>query len=382
MNKFRFTLFGILLSGLMFAQIPSGYYNGTEGLTGYELKTKLFYIIRDFDVQSYNALKDLYQSGSPKNGFKDKYYENDNTVLDIYSENPNGTDPYNFNPNDQMGSGGSEGDAFNREHLIPQSYFDEELPMRTDAFHIWPTDSKVNGWRDNYAFGTVANGSSATPCNSGATNMPCKTKNGSLKGKFTKNNSITVFEPIDEFKGDVARAYFYFATCYQDKMTGFYNSSNAGVKAMFDGTFTQVFSEDFLEMLIQWHVIDPVSQREKDINDLIYYNHQGNRNPYIDHPEFVQMIWGGNMNVSDMDFQKRNDVLVYNSSKNEVTLKLQNPEKSIEKISVYDLNGRLVSTIQNSNGQDEVKISLFNKGVYIIKAEGKRLEFNTKAVIK
>jgi len=382
MNKFRFTLFGILLSGVMFGQIPSGYYDGTEGLTGYDLKTKLFYIIRDFNVQSYAALKGLYQSNSSKNGFKDKYYENDNTVLDIYSENPDGPDPYNFNPNDPMGSGGSEGDAFNREHLIPQSYFNEELPMRTDAFHIWPTDSKVNGWRDNFAFGTVTNGSSATPCNSGATNMPCKTKNGSLKGKFIKNNSITVFEPIDEFKGDVARAYFYFATCYQDKMTGFYNSSNAGVKAMFDGTFTQVFSQDFLEMLIQWHVMDPVSQREQDINDLIYYNHQGNRNPYIDHPEFVQIIWGSGMDVNDIDYQKRNDVLVYNSSKNEVTLKLQNPEKSIEKISVYDLNGRPVKTIQNSNGQDQVKISLFSKGVYIIKAEGKRLEFNTKAVIK
>lgn len=382
MNKFRFTLFGILLSGLMFGQIPSGYYDGTEGLTGYDLKTKLFYIIRDFNVQSYAALKGLYQSNSSKNGFKDKYYENDNTVLDVYSENPDGPDPYNFDPNDPMGSGGSEGDAFNREHLIPQSYFNEELPMRADAFHIWPVDSKVNGWRDNYAHGDVANPGSANPCNSGGTNMPCYTQNGSLKGKFTKNSSITVFEPIDEFKGDVARAYFYFATCYQDKMAGFYNSSNAEVKVMFDGTANHVFNQDFLDMLIQWHVMDPVSQREQDLNDLIFYNHQGNRNPYIDHPEFVQIIWGPGMDVNDIDYQKRNDVLVYNSSKNEVTLKLQNPEKSIEKISVYDLNGRLVKTIQNSNGQDEIKISLFNKGVYIIKAEGKRLEFNTKVVIK
>jgi len=382
MKKNTILLLSVFSGGFLFAQIPNGYYDGTEDLEGYELKTALFNIIRDFNVQSYNALKGLYQNNSSKNGFKDKYYENDHTVLDIYSENPAGPDPYNFDPFDPMGSGNTEGAAFNREHLIPQSYFNEELPMRSDAFHIWPTDSKVNGWRDNYAFGTVANASSATPCNSGATNMPCKSQNGSLKGKFTVNNSITVFEPIDDFKGDVARAYFYFATCYQNRMSDFYSHSQVGVKAMFDGTNDHVFDDDFLEMLIEWHTMDPVSQREKDINDLIYYDFQNNRNPYIDHPEFVYLIWGGDMNVTDFEHQQRNDVLVFNSSKNEITVKLLNTDKSIERISIYDLSGRLKKSVINSGNSSEVKISLQEKGIYILKAEGKKLEYNTKVIIK
>lgn len=382
MNKTKLFLVGLLLCGLSFGQIPNGYYNGTEGLNGFALKTKLFNIIRDFNVQSYNSLSGLYSSNNPKNGFKDKYYESDQTVLDIYSENPNGPDPYNFNPNSPMGSGNSEGDDFNREHLIPQSYFNEELPMKADPFHIWPVDSKVNGWRSNYAHGTVINGSSATPCNSGATNMPCKTKNGSLKGKFTKNQSITVFEPIDEFKGDVARAYFYFATCYENRMSGFYNSSNAGVKAMFDGSNNKAFNDDFLLMLFQWHIMDPVSQRESDINDLIYYNYQGNRNPYIDHPEWVQKVWGLTAGTNDINFQDNNAVSVFNSSKNEITIRLEDTGKSIGQISIYDMSGRLVKTVKNASKQTEIKISMFEKGVYILKVEGKRLEYNTKVIFK
>lgn len=380
MTKLKLSAILLILSIFAFAQIPNGYYNSAQGLESYQLKTALHNIIKDFNVRSYAALKDLYQHSNSKNGFKDKYYENDGTVLDVYSENPNGSDPYNFDPGDPMGSGNTEGAAFNREHLIPQSYFNQEVPMRNDAFHIWPVDSKVNGWRDNYPHGNVANGNSASACNSGGTNLPCKTLNGSLKGKFTENNSITVFEPIDEFKGDIARAYFYFATCYQNRMSDFYNSSNAEVKAMFDGSNDHVFDDDFLDMLIQWHIMDPVSQRELDINDLIYYNHQGNRNPFIDHPEFVQLIWGGEMSTDDINYQQRNDVLVYKSSKNEVTLKLQNPEKTLEKISVYDLSGRLIKQQSNNGFQNEVKVHLNQKGVYIIKAEGKKLEFNTKVV--
>lgn len=382
MNKIKMLFISLLLFGFSFGQIPSGYYNGTEGLEGFTLKTKLFNIIKDFNVQSYNALKDLYQSNNSKNGFKDKYYENDGTVLDVYSENPDGSDPYNFNPGSAMGSGGSEGDAFNREHLIPQSYFNEALPMKSDAFHIWPTDSKVNGWRDNFAHGNVANANSATPCNSGASNMPCKTKNGSLKGKFVNNSSITVFEPIDEFKGDIARAYFYFATCYQNKMSSFYNLSNAGVKFMFDGSNDKAFSEPFLQMLIQWHIMDPVSQREKDINDLIYYTHQGNRNPYIDHPEFVQQIWGGDMAVNDFDYHQPNALLTWVSPNKEVTVKLAKNNTTIDKLSVFDANGRLVKVVNNTAKNEMIKFNLIQNGIYIIKAEGAHLERNARIIVK
>ncbi|SMC49555.1 endonuclease [Moheibacter sediminis] len=372
----------ILISNIALAQIPNGYYNSATG-TGFQLKTQLHNIIKNFDSQSYNALRDLYASNNAKNGFRDRYYENDLTILDIYSENPTGPDPYNFSANESMGSGANEGDAMNREHLIPQSYFNEASPMVSDAFHIWPTDSKVNGWRGNFSFGEIINPDNAAPCNSGANNLPCKSKNGTLKGKFVGNNSITVMEPIDEFKGDVARAFFYFATCYENRMSNFYSTgSNSEVKAMFDGSNNKVFNETFLQMLAQWHIMDPVSQREQDINDLIYYQHQSNRNPYIDHPEYVQQIWDITMNTDDINFQERKDISVYNTADNTVVVKLENDAKSIENISVFDMTGKLVQTQKNTSNQKEVRVKIDKKGIYILKTEGKGLEVNKKIVIK
>lgn len=371
----------ILIANFALAQIPNGYYNSATG-TSYALKTQLHNIIKNFDAQSYNALRDLYASNDSRNGFKDKYYESDNTILDIYSENPDGNDPYNFSPTESMGSGPNEGDAMNREHLIPQSYFSEDLPMRADAFHVWPTDSKVNGWRGNYAFGEIINPDNAVPCNSGASNLPCKSQNGTLKGKYTENTTITVMEPIDEFKGDVARAFFYFVTCYENRMSNFYNSSgNSEVKAMFDGTNNKVFNDKFLQTLAEWHIMDPVSQREQDINNLIYYQHQSNRNPYIDHPEWVQSVWNITMDSDDFNFQERNDVSVYTSGKTAV-VRLENDTKSIENVSVFDMNGKLIQTQKNTSNQIEVKVQISQKGIYILKTEGKGLEVNKKIVIK
>lgn len=367
-----------LFSVAAVAQIPNGYYDGTQDLEGFELKTKLFQIIGNFNAQSYNDLKDLYKSTHPTNGFRDRYYEMDNTVLDVYSENPDGTDPYNYNPNSQMGSGANEGSAFNREHLIPQSYFNQALPMRADAFHVWPVDSKVNGWRGNDAIGPVDNPQNANPCNNGATNHPCKSKNGTLKGKF---GSTTVLEPIDEFKGDIARAFLYFATAYENKLPNFYNNS-AGVKAMFDGSKNKAFSDKFLNVLIEWHLQDPPSQREIDLNDMIQYRFQGNRNPYIDHPEFASRIWGIGLNTEDLEFQSRPDVEVYYAANKEVVIRLLNDEKSMDKISVYDASGKLVQAHLNKMNQKEFRLNIQQKGVYILKIEGKRLEFNSKLMIR
>lgn len=372
----------ILISNIALAQIPNGYYNSATS-TGFQLKTQLHNIIKNFDSQSYNALRDLYASNNAKNGFRDRYYENDLTILDIYSENPTGPDPYNFSANESMGSGANEGDAMNREHLIPQSYFDEASPMVSDAFHIWPTDSKVNGWRGNFSFGEIINPDNAAPCNSGASNLPCKSKNGTLKGKFVGNNSITVMEPIDEFKGDVARAFFYFATCYENRMSNFYNNAGGSeVKAMFDGSNNKVFNEIFLQMLAQWHVMDPVSQREKDINDLIYYQHQSNRNPYIDHPEWVSTVWDITMDTDDINFQERKDISIYNTANNTVVIKLENDAKSIANISVFDMTGKLIQTQKNTSNQKEVRVRIDQKGIYILKTEGKGLEVNQKIIIK
>lgn len=390
MKKIILSIGLTLISGLSFAQIPAGYYDTATG-EGFTLKTQLHNIIKNINDQGYNGLRDLYKLSHNKNGFQDKYYEMDNTILDIYSENPEGTDHYTFNPNNSMGSGANEGSAFNREHLIPQSFFDEyrTTPMRNDAFHVWPTDSKVNGWRGNFSFGEVLNAENASPCNSGASNLPCKSKNGTLKGKYTASSSITVVEPIDEFKGDVARAFFYFITCYENFMYNFYNTTKSESKDMFakinyNGNPNYItFDENFLNTLYTWHTMDPVSQREQDINDLIYYTHQNNRNPYIDHPEWVAKVWGlEDLSTDDFNYQERKDVTIYTDQAQQVVVKLENKNKTIERVTVYNMNGQIVNQTQNTSKASEVKVRINTKGIYIIKVEGKGMEINQKVVIK
>ena len=264
--------FFLLFSFPLFAQIPAGYYDSAIG-SGYTLKTQLHTIIKGHTDQGYSGLWTTYQTSD-----RDYYYENDGTILDMYSENPSAADPYNYTiTTDQCGTYGVEGDCYNREHVIPQSVFNQVSPERNDAHFIIPTDGKVNGVRSNYPHGMVGT----------ATNTSLNgSKLGSgLNSGYAAGYSGTVFEPIDEFKGDIARMYFYFATRYEDAINTW------GVAyAMFDGSTNKVFAEPFLTILMTWHQQDPVSAFEIARNNAIYAR-QNNRNPFIDHPEYVSQIW-------------------------------------------------------------------------------------------
>ena len=274
---FVFTLF----FSFSFSQIPSGYYN-TATSTGYTLKTQLSNIIDDHNDQGYNAIDGFMSSYD-----LDNYYETgSNTILDVYSENPSSSDPYNFTPGvDECGNYSNEGDCYNKEHVIPQSVFSSNTPMQSDAHQLLPTDGRVNGFRGNFPFGRVNDNNLVSQ--SGISNP---TQNGSklganLNSGYSSGYSGTVFEPINEFKGDIARIYFYFITRYENQV------GNWSSFAMFDGSSDQVLQTTFLNILIEWHLSDPVSQKEIDRNNNIYYNHQNNRNPFVDHPEYVSMIW-------------------------------------------------------------------------------------------
>ena len=265
--KLKLLFFALLISLYSFSQIPVGYYNTATG-TGYILKTQLFNIIKGHTDNGYAGLYTTYQTSD-----RDYFYENDGTILDMYSENPTGIDPYTYSAGttQRCGNYSSEGDCYNREHIIPQSVFGSNSPMVADAHFITPTDGKVNGMRSNYPHGTVASASWTS-------------KNGSKLGTSgVSGYSGTVFEPINEFKGDIARMYFYFATRYEDTVSGY-------SYAMFNGTSNQVFTPEFLSMLLTWNAQDPVSPREIARNNAIYAQ-QNNRNPYIDHPEYVQAVW-------------------------------------------------------------------------------------------
>lgn len=261
-----FLLFVITAS---FAQIPSGYYSTATG-TGYTLKTQLYNIIKDHTNNGYAGLYTTYLTSDV-----DNFYENDGTILDMYSENPSGTDPYTYTTGttQRCGTYSVEGDCYNREHIIPQSVFNEQSPMVADAHFITPTDGKVNGIRSNYPHGTVSS-------------VTYTSQNGSKLGSSAVSGySGTVFEPVNAFKGDIARMYFYFATRYENTVAGY-------SYPMFDGSGNKVFTTAFVNLLLAWHAQDPVSAREITRNNAIYAR-QNNRNPYIDHPEYVNQIWGG-----------------------------------------------------------------------------------------
>ncbi|WP_374440225.1 endonuclease [Epilithonimonas sp.] len=353
MKRFIFTLF-VGVFGITNAQIPTGYYDGTTGLTGAALKTKLSQIVTSgHQDRGYNWT--VFSSAD-----RDKYYENDNSVLDVYSENPTGADPYKFTMvTNQCGSYSGEGSCYNREHSIPKSTFNDATPMHNDYHHLLPTDGYVNGRRSNWPYGEVGTASWTS-------------KNGSKLGTSKLNGySGTVFEPINEFKGDIARIYLYFATRYQSQITTF-------TYDMYDGSTFKVFAEPFMSMLLRWHQQDPVSQKEIDRNNAVY-NYQGNRNPYVDHPEYVAQIWGTVMAVDDASFSKNLQIAPNPVKGNVITVSGNKDLKQFTKAFIYNMVGQNVQTIENpfQNG-NSITLKSLPKGIYILKTG----ELNTKFIVE
>jgi endonuclease I len=341
-----FTFLAVLFCINSFAQIPQGYYNTATG-NGLTLKTQLKKIIDNVNDglpsehlhtdQGYGALWSLFTHSA----FRDNYYENDGSLLDIYSENPSGTDPYSYtSTSQQCGQYSSEGDCYNREHLIPQSYFDSYAidPMKNDPFFVFPSDGKVNGDRSNFPFGKVGTATYTS-------------QNGSKKGNgvnsgYAQGYTGTVFEPINEFKGDVARAFLYFATRYEDSMNNFYTTANASTcqaKNMFDGSTGRVFTNPFIDIIVKWHTDDPVSAKEIAANNDIYYNHQNNRNPYIDHPEYVGVIW--NSFLENNSFVFGDSISIYPNPTNNHTISIRTTA-IIDDIQLITINGQLIQEIK------------------------------------
>ncbi len=257
-------LFTLILSSL-WAQIPDGYYNNANGLNGPALHQALHNIIDGHTVVNYSSLWTHYQTTDVKPNGK---------VWDMYSDIPDTIPPYEFtfvDDQDRGSGGGSEGEFYNREHSWPKSWFGDVAPMNTDIFHIFPTDKYVNNQRGNYPYGEVVNPSWTS-------------RNGSKIGSCSyPGYTGTVFEPIDPYKGDFARAYFYMSTRYLDEGSGWPGSP------MVNGAQLEAWA---LHMMMEWAMADPVSAKEIDRNNAIYTSVQHNRNPFVDHPEYVDLIWG------------------------------------------------------------------------------------------
>lgn len=320
--------------------IPTGYYNSTTGLTCGPLKTALKTII------SANTKVLSYTPGVWDAIEKTDMRRNDaNTadiIWDMYTDNPDGPELYTFTyGTDQCGTYGGEGDCYNREHSFPREWFGgNNLPMLTDLHHVFPTDGAVNGKHDSYPYGEVSNPTYTSKSN--------KSKLGpNTTGCYTG----TVFEPINAYKGDIARAHLYMITRYQDNMVAWENNGLAD--AVLNGTTYPSLEDWYIQLLIKWHNLDPVSQKEINRNNAIYAI-QGNRNPFVDHPEYVEQMFscvtfGCTIPVKLVNFgaTKINQSVVLNwNVENELNLKYYIVERSTDGVhftKVGEVSGQSLS---------------------------------------
>ena len=337
MKKLLALFIGLSLSVLVSAQ-PANYYNSANGLTGNQLKVALHNIIKGHTSISYSQLWNAFWSTDNKgNG----------VVWDMYSDRPNGNPPYTYYlGQDQCGNYNSEGDCYNREHSWPQSWFNEQTTPRSDLHHIFPTDGFVNGKRANYPFGEVR---SAT----------WTSQNGSKLGTCkTPGYSGTVFEPIDEYKGDFARALMYMSVRYYSE-DGSWSSS--------DMTNKSEIKKWAIDMLLRWNEQDPVSEKEKERNEVIYNDYQHNRNPFVDHPEYARMIWDPTW--SAVEETSEAVFLFPNPIEAGQVLHVSGNSNSFNAVSICDLSGRtLLKAIGNAVGDFAVTLpNDLAKGCYIVK---------------
>jgi len=343
MKKLNVTFAALFLAFTLFAEAPATYYNPAEGKTNNVLRLALQGIIDNHSVMNYDDLEDYYPSIDATA---------DNKVWDMYS-----TCTFEFsNANCPQKN---VCDCWNKEHSVPQSWFGKSSPMVSDLFHIYPTDSRVNNFRSNYAYGET----SSTSYVAGDSHSL-----GRLGSSNFSGYSGTVYEPDDEFKGDLARTYFYMATRYADKCSswtgGMFGSNYNGLN-----TYTR-------NLLMKWHREDPVSVKETQRNDGVYV-YQHNRNPFIDNPELAEYIWGtktseawynGSTPIDYVAFQHL--TILPNPAKDVVAIESESGEELA--YSIVNLAGQTLQTGITSSG-NAVSLDGFTNGVYLmqIKAKGK-----------
>ena len=206
-------------------------------------------------------------------------------MWDIYSDIPGGTPAYEYTHGlKKCGSYSGENNCYNREHSFPDSWLGATNPARSDLFHMYPTDGYVNNRRSNYPFGEV-------PSPSWTSTNGSKVGSNSFPGY-----SGTVFEPINEYKGDLARSAMYMSVRYYTEDGGF-GSSPATSKSDLLTWYAQ--------LLYSWSMRDTVSPKELNRNSAIF-SIQKNRNPFIDHPEFAAELWFPSMSPSVVSVKQMN----------------------------------------------------------------------------
>ncbi|MCF8301774.1 MAG: lamin tail domain-containing protein [Bacteroidales bacterium] len=281
-----------------FGQIPPGYYDDAQGLSGEELKTALNAIIDDHIEYQYTSsgtdLWDILKDSDedPSNP--------DNVILFYTGWSVDAEQEYN------------NGNGWSREHVWAQSHGgldpDDEGPG-TDAHHLRPCDISVNSARSNKDFD-----------NGGEEYL----KYGTIPtGCYSDENS---WEPRDEVKGDVARMIFYMVIRYEDY------PMEIDLEAVDEVNTAPDPEHGKLSTLLEWHQQDPPNDFELNRNEVIY-DYQENRNPFIDHPEYVSLIWGENTT----DTLIVNEIMYNSEEYDEEWIELYNPSEQAVDLSNWTI---------------------------------------------
>ncbi len=324
-----------LCAAAVHAEAPANYYAKAEGESGDDLRQALYEIIGSHTNVGYDGLYNVYPTSD---------VTADGKVWDMYST-------CSFNTSDKCSSYSRVCDCYNREHSVPQSWFNKANPMKSDAFHVYPTDGKVNGQRSNYPYGECSSGESL-----GGKAL------GRLGSSTFSGYSGTVFEPDDQYKGDFARTYFYMATCYANKCSSWGHTFGS----------TSGLSTYGVNLFMKWHRNDAVSEKETDRNDAVYAK-QKNRNPFIDHPELAEYIWGdkkgqkwysnGQTPIKQVAFESL--VLYPNPASSFVTVTAETAELNY---TILTLSGQTLAQGHIASGAS-IALGDLQNGLYLLRLE-------------
>lgn len=278
MKKYLFLIITLFFSiGLMAEAIPAGYYDAIDGKKDSVLKSTLYQIIKGGDRYYYgpndvhtSANPPLWEVGDLKPGtwlaFPSTDMHPDGIIWDMYSN------CVRYYPKDA----GESACSLNIEHCLPKSWWGTGSKTDTiyrDLFNLNPSDAQANSGKNNYAPGHVTTGD--------------KFDNGSFRidSKAKSSYGYICWEPEKQYRGDFARTYFYMVTAYEaqtwDQTYSAYVSNASYLR----------FTPTIIQVLLDWHREDPVSDKEICRADQIS-NIQHNHNPYIDYPDLVEYIWG------------------------------------------------------------------------------------------
>lgn len=348
MKRIYLLAFGIFLtSTAALAQPPANYYQSAAGLSGTQLQTALYNKIKGHTVLSYTpGLWNAYKTTDKRPGT--------NFLWDIYSDIPGGTPPYQYTlGSGQCGNGANhENSCYNREHIWPQSKFGSASPMVSDLWIVYPTDYYVNNQRSNMPYGKV--GTAAKTFLNGS-----KIGNNVYPGAPSAG---TCFEPIDSFKGDIARSYFYIATRYLGQGT------NWSTWEMATGSVLRPWA---VQMLLEWHRLDPVSAKEVARNNAVFLL-QNNRNPFIDSPQYAECIWGtsGNCRAAQSVAVTSNPEealqVHYDLNAGKIYVTADKPATA----QLLDVQGRVLETmlpLTSESNRWELSMNNYPRGMYFVR---------------